>query len=77
MKIGNNDITSVKIGTIDVQQIRIGTTLIWEKPVLMTTLFTSEEPIVTETIEEPTSVEQPKGVFTGMWTFVKKIFGIS
>jgi len=76
MKIGNNDITSVKIGTTDVQQVRMGTTLIWEKPVLMTFLA-SEEPVVTEPIVEPTSVEQPKGVFTGMWTFVKKIFGIS
>lgn len=80
MKIGNNNITSVKIGTIDIQQVRIGTTLIWEKPVLMTSLASEEsmtEPVVIETIKKPISVEQPKGVFTGMWNFVKNIFGIS
>ena len=61
MKIGNTDIASVKMGNVDVVEIRMGSSLVWQK--LSTSATTN-------------TVQEKKGIFTGMWSFFKNIFKI-
>ena len=82
MKIGSTDIGDVKIGTTDVIEIRIGNIIVWQKPMAMMSVIEEEAPVEEQiAYEEPSPIteeapQQKKGLFTGMWTYVKNLFGI-